>query len=191
MKRRQFRPSGHRRGQALFEFVAAAIAITVVLIGFLQVTVLSKHSIENLMDARGDADDIVVKGYGSQGGDEYIKDWTAGRDGLFFTRDDQKTGSGVQDLIEIYDNELQQPFQLTDGFNNLGISNRDQFTNALNLGSLVELAELCVGEKSRTVPIEPALQKLSLGAVTSIEIRERVFMPVLSLAYDDGDDDDE
>ena len=79
-----------RRGQAIFEFIIASLALTLVFVGFLQVASLSWNNVDNLGAARAEADDRVkgISAFAGAVSDEYISSWNDGNDGLRFTADD-------------------------------------------------------------------------------------------------------
>ncbi len=161
------------------EFVAGLIVITTMIAGLIQISVLSKVNVENLMEARGEADDNANSAGAFASSGDYIRDWRVGSDGLRYTADDTPT-NGI-DSVDVYNQELQDPLPLTDTLTNLGLEENDEFAAPLATNSIVDAATLRKGESRAEVPVENALKKLVIGDTDTITIEDSVYMPNLSL----------
>src|SRR5210317_830328 len=147
-----------QRGQAIFEFVVASLALTLVFVGFLQRASLSWNNVDNLAEARANADDRIkgLSPFASSVSDGYVLTWNDGNDGLRFTADDTANNPAGFDTLEVYSDELAEPFDINNGFERFGMEERNQFQGALELGSIVEAADLREGTAHRGVDMELA-----------------------------------
>lgn len=174
---------GGQRGQAIFEFVVASLALTLVFIGFLQVASLAWNNVDNLADARGNADDRIkgLSPFASSVRDNYILTWNDGDDGLRFTADDTANSPAGFDTMEVYSDELDEPFDINSGFELFGMEEKNQFQGALALDSIVEAADLREGTAQRGVEMELAVQRLLFTKSKQFNLEDRVYMPGLDL----------
>lgn len=178
-----------RRGQAIFEFVVASLALTLVFMGFLQIASLSWNNVDNLGDARGEVDERVkgVSAFANAVSDQYIMNWNDGNDGLRFTADDTANSPQGFDTLETYSDELTEPFDINNGFDRFGMDNQNQFKGALEIGSIVEGAELRQGTARREVDMELAVRRLIFTTSTKFSLEDKVYMPALDLKEESDD----
>lgn len=93
----QRRNQENESGQAFTELVVALIGILIVFSGFLMISGLSIEGIENLIQARGRADDNAQGGILSSANAQYIRSWDYGPNDIPFTYSDKPIASSMAD----------------------------------------------------------------------------------------------
>ena len=91
-------PDRRRSGQAIVEFVVALVCILVLLAGIIQICVIGLRHSRLMSEARREAGQKAMSDSSSFAGPRYIFACTAGKDGIAYSADDDKTDGDPADL---------------------------------------------------------------------------------------------
>ena len=86
-----------RAGQAAVELAVALVCILLVVSGLLQFILLAHADTDTMAEATARASDDAAGG-GLSASFQPVRDWRKGRDGLIFTRDDEKSGGNLASI---------------------------------------------------------------------------------------------
>lgn len=170
------------KGQAFSELIISIVGIIIVFSGLLIVAEMAKGNIENLLEARAEADSSAVGGVGGDGLTVYT--WDEGGDGLIFTADDaENLSASSNDDIQytgvatgIFRSEmLRPPVPLSYDFDSYFYSSGQVFLDA---------AELVSHQSTRTIPedaefITPEMIEF-VGGQSQIQIEDTIYTPAVS-----------
>ena len=95
----------HESGQAIAELCISLIAILAIFVGFLFTVALGVENVQNLIFARGKADQLAANNGATSIGGSPVIAWDYGDDELKFTSDDYAIHGSTRS-IETYNNEL-------------------------------------------------------------------------------------
>ncbi len=170
MKRRR-----NQQGQAIAELTASLVLLLAMFCGFVLIAQLATSNIENIIDARGDADENGYLGTANDNGDP-IMYWSEGADGYLYTADD-KALIGTSDNPSLFKGELKN-----DDYDLAAAPSyvEDNFVPTMGpLYIFLEAADLTSGSESSSVTLDD-LSRLLYVDSPSITLEDNVYMPFMS-----------
>ena len=168
----------NQNGQAIVELTVSLVGILAVFCGFLLISRLSIQNVDNIIKARGDADDNAINSRIADPGNS-ISGWSAGIDNNMYTADDTPNSVVVDPTP--FSGELQNGiFSLKTDLSMSYI--HDNY--APNVGNpdfiFISAAELTSGNYS-SQPIQlDDLDRLLYVNAASITLKDESFMPFTS-----------
>lgn len=164
-----------RSGQAMVEFVVAAVLIMLVVGGILAVASLQRADSKSMLAATTEAIEDSM-GNSIPANFSPIKDWDDGADGYEQTKDDRSQGgsfSRVRNDItgHAVPNDDWSAFNRADG-NSVTYGDIKQFDSSGGSSAI----GMVKGDASETAEIPPVIQR-SLGMPEEVEIENQVWMP--------------
>lgn len=164
-----------RSGQAMVEFVVAAVLIMLVVGGILAVASLQQADAKSMLAATTEAIEDSM-GNSIPSNFSPIKDWDNGADGYEQTKDDKSmhgSFSGVRDAItgHVAPNGDWSAFERPDG-NSVVYGEIKQFDSSAGASTM----GMIEGKSSETAEIPPVIQK-ALGMAEEVEVENQVWMP--------------
>ncbi len=163
-------------GQATAELVVSLVGILIVFTGFLMIVDIGVTKVENVIDARGEADIYGLNGtVGSSG--VAIKTWSAGADGFYYTEDDQIIGGTTEDPTTFSSQLLNDSFSLVSDFSMSYVGNN--FASTLDPNAVFwPAADLTSATQNATVELDGATRTVYFDA-SSISLSDTVYMPFM------------
>lgn len=163
-------------GQAIVELTVALVGILVVFCGFLLISKLSIQNVDNIIKARGDADDNAINSIGGDPGDQ-ISFWSPGADKNMYTADDILNSAGIIDPSP-FSGELQNDiFSLKSDLSMPYI----RYNYAPNAGApgfiFLTAAELTSGFSSSSVQLDD-LERFLYVDTANITLKDEIYMPL-------------
>lgn len=171
--------SRRNAGQAIAEVVIGLVGISCVLLAVYQFGVLGDAGIRALVSARAEADENA-HGNLIAATNRNLLDWRDGADALSYTADDEAVELRADDL-GVYADELAAPLALGALGAAPALGLQDDVAPLLSSQSMGVAAALYAGRETMLVPVDPTLQRLLLGQVQWLTLREEVAMPGLDL----------
>jgi hypothetical protein len=167
--------AGHRdkkAGQAMIEMVVAMVAILLLIVGLLQLGLLSHAHTQSMLEARERADASALNpDYQHMfSNPPYLQDWNPGPDGARYSVDDQPVSGPAQDIpAYVSTHALPTPLAAWAGPNPVG---------DVHASAHVTDAMLFVEGESQSdpVPMYPLIRNLVVQN-ESIRMSHRVWMP--------------
>lgn len=164
-----------RSGQAMVEFVVAAVLIMLVVGGILAVASLQRADSKSMLDATTEA---IEDSMGNSISKTFspIKDWDNGVDGYEQTKDDKAKGGSLANVRNAITghavpNGDWSAFERGDG-NSVVYGDIKQ----LDSSGSVSTIGMIEGNASETAEIPPVIQR-SLGMPDEVEVENQVWMP--------------
>jgi hypothetical protein len=177
----------YEKGQAIAELTISLIGIMAVFVGLLCVSGLGIENIENLINARSEADGKAYRGEIDADTGQSIIDWSYGEDELYFTADDQ-ANSGTDEDGGYFSSQLNNGS--LNFSNTVNFGGRDLTTNFVDMQSTEMFqwaAMLTSGQSRQDDPLgERNLEDIRgvfsglMGNDLDFSLEETVYMPVVS-----------
>lgn len=166
----------YQKGQAIAEMTAGLISIMAVFFGLFLIMELSISNVDNILEARGQADIATYNGVEGDMGTS-IRFWEEGTDTLLYTADDEAQ-IGTSDNGETFVSELgNEEFSLATGLSGEYVENN--FTADLEESSLfISAADMTSATESSTVSLDDAERVLFFDS-GDISLTDTVYMPFI------------
>lgn len=166
----------YQKGQAIAEMTAGLISLMAVFFGLFLIMDLTISNIDNILEARGEADIATYNGVEGNMGTS-IRFWEEGTDTLLYTADDEAQ-VGTLDNGETFVSELGNgEFSLSTGLSEEYVENN--FTTDLEESSLfINAADMTSATESSTVSLDETEQILFFKS-DDISLSDTVYMPFI------------
>lgn len=163
------------KGQATAEFVVSLIGILAVITGLFMIVDIGVAKVQNVSEARGQADNYAAIGLGGAAG-RSIRYWDDGDDGYLYTEDDEPIVSTTEDP-DIFSSELSNgTFSLRDDFSLPYVENN--FAESLPPDRVfLPAASLTSSRVSKTVELDGATRTLFFNT-PSLSLSDTIYMPL-------------
>ncbi len=169
----------NEKGQATAEMAVSMVGIMAIMSGFLIIAQLGLANIENLLEAKTQAD---ISSMNSQTGSSgsYISLWLPGNDEMPMTPDDQMVMAFMDDPSSFTDELRNSQFDLATGLDGLARNNfapdvgPNVFLNGANLTSSTRTVEVQLDDASKFL-----YGGNTLFGIDTIVVENSVFVPAL------------
>jgi hypothetical protein len=167
----------YQKGQAIAEMVVSIVGLMAILLGMILVMEMSIARIDNIIEARGEADIAAYNGIYSSPGDDILY-WDEGADEMMHTPDDTAV-TGTSDFGDTFLGELSNgSFSLSSDLPPEYVE--DNFARDYASGiTFLAAAGLTSAEESTTISLSDA-ERILFNISPIQELEDTVYMPIIA-----------
>ncbi|HBC86994.1 MAG TPA: hypothetical protein DCZ94_08580 [Lentisphaeria bacterium] len=162
-------------GQAIVELTVSLVMLLAMFCGFILIAQLATKNVENIITARGEADENGYMGSVSDNGNPILS-WNEGADTYLYTADDQAV-IGTSDNPSLFSGELKN-----DEYDLKAAPDYVQDNFSKTMGTLyifLDAANLTSGNETSSVSLDDLSRMLYVDSST-ITLEDTVYMPYMS-----------
>lgn len=169
----------NQNGQAVVELTVSLVGILAVFCGFLLISKLSIQNVDNIIKARGEADDNAINLTIVDTGDPILS-WKKGPDNYMYTADDESVKGVFANPLHFSDELKNDDFSLNSDLSMSYI--HDNFAPKTLEGNFIFLnaSDLTSGSSSSSVSLDDLEKVLFYLNTSSITLKDEIYMPLTS-----------